>query len=151
LRYIRRYICLNIGLFCKRSVQKRLYSAKETYILFVLHMSKHTYISEYAHVIYTKVHAFEEKRFECHYSNENELTTNMFWCIYICMYIYTYIHIYVYINVYIYIYMYVCVYVSVSVYMHIHIYVYIYIYICICIRMCICIHICVFIYVYTWV
>jgi len=111
-----------IGLFCRRVLSKRPYSAKETYNLIDPTNSSHPIalfynqfrkaLTLYVHMyIYTYIHIY------------------IYIYIYICVYIYTYM--YVYICRYVYIYtLYIYTYIHICMYIHIYTHTYIYIHIC---------------------
>ena len=102
-----------LGLFCKRALLKRQYSAKETYnFINPTNRGHPIYIVWCMILMHIIVYAL-----------------NIYTDIYIYVYTYTYICMYTYMYVYIYIYIYIHIYVYIYTYIHIiHLYICIYVY-----------------------
>jgi len=138
-----------ICLFCKRALQKRGYSAKETYDFKEPTNRSHP-------ICPAKYHG-------CVYSHSKWCSSNhdvrhQYVYIYMSICVYVYIHIYIYIYIcictsaiyiyiHIYVYVYICIYVYIYIYIHMYIYIYIYMYMCIYVYMYIYIYIYINIYV----
>jgi len=123
-----------IGLFCKRALWKRRYSAKETYN-FNTYKHTHDHLSDLLH---------------------NTIQIYVWIDIYIYIHIYIYLHIFIHNHVYTYIYAYtsiyrqILIYIHTYIYIHIHSYLYMYMYMYIYRQILINIHTYIYIQIYSY-
>jgi len=102
-----------IGLFCKRALQKRQYSAKETYnfidptdrnhpiCIYVCRKGMPGSISELLYNVLINIPYL----YICIYLNIYvNICIHIYTCMHLCVYIYVYIHAYIHIHTYIYVY-----------------------------------------------